>query len=173
MAKTRAQKEQAVAQIAERFSSATSATFAQVSGLTMPQADELRQKAKEQGVNVFIAKKTLLKLAAEKAGIENLDPKALEGSIMTATSDDEVSAAKLIKEFGKEKESLTIVGGVLEGQGISADEAIQLASLPTKQELYAQLLSVFNGPIGGFTRVLAGNTRGLVTVLDGIAKQKA
>ena len=173
MAKTRAQKAADVAKITDRFKSMKAATFAQVSGLTMPQADELRKKAKESGVEVFIAKKTLLSLAAQEAGIENLDAKSLDGSILTAIGPDEVSSAKIVKDFAKAKESLTIVAGVLEGRGISADEVNVLASLPTKQELYAQVARALNGPISGFVQVLAGTQRGLVTVLDGIAKQKA
>lgn len=173
MAKTRAQKAVDVAKITDRFKSMKSAAFAKVSGLTMVQADELRQKARESGVEVFIAKKTLLTLAAKEAGIANLNPQDLEGSILTAIAQDEVSAAKIVKDFAKAKESLTILAGVLEGNGISADEVNKLASLPTKEQLYAQLAYTLNGPISGFVTVLAGNLRGLVTVLDKVREQKA
>lgn len=173
MAKTRAQKAVDIAKITDRFKSMKSAAFAQVSGLTMLQADELRKQAKESGVEVFIAKKTILTLAAQAAGIENLDPKDLKGSILTATAQDEVSAAKIVKDFAKAKQSLTILAGVLEGQGISADEVNKLASLPTKEQLYAHLAATLNAPISGFVQVLAGNLRGLVTVLDKVREQKA
>jgi large subunit ribosomal protein L10 len=174
MAKTRAQKAVDIAKITDRFKSMKSATFAQVSGLTMLQADDLRKKAKDAGVEVFIAKKTVLALAAQAAGIENLDPKDLTGSILTATAQDEVSAAKIVHDFAKVKDSsLTIVAGVLEGQGINADEVNKLASLPTKEQLYAQLAATLNAPISGFVQVLAGNLRGLVTVLDKVREQKA
>jgi large subunit ribosomal protein L10 len=173
MAKTRAQKAVDIVRITDRFKSMKSATFAQVSGLTMLQADELRKQAKESGVEVFIAKKTILTLAAQAAGIENLDSKNLKGSILTAVAQDEVSAAKIVKNFAEAKKSLTIVAGVLEGQGINADEVNKLASLPTKEQLYAQLAATLNAPISGFVQVLAGNLRGLVTVLDKVREQKA
>lgn len=173
MAKTRKQKEQIVAELADKFKGMTSAAFAQVSGLTMPQSDELRQKAADLGVEVFIAKKTLLTLAAKEAGVEDFNAKALEGSIITAIANDEVAAAKLIKQFGKETETLTISAGILEGRAISTEEVETLASLPSKEELLAKLVGSINAPVSGFVNVLAGNLRGLVTVLDKVREQKA
>lgn len=174
MAKTRAQKEEIAASIADKFRESKAAAFAQVSGLTMPQADELRAQAKEKGVEVFIAKKTLLHIAAESAEIADIDPKSFEGSIITAISyDDEVNAAKVISDFAKKNEVLNLVAGILEGKGIGAEEVKQLASLPTKEMLYAQLVGSLNAPVSGFVNALSGNLRGLVTVLDQVREQKA
>ncbi|MDA0208389.1 MAG: 50S ribosomal protein L10 [bacterium] len=174
MAKSRAQKAEIASSLTEKFGSMKAAAFAQVSGLTMPQSDELRQKAKEQGVEVMVAKKTLLAIAAKEAGIEDFDAKVLQGSILTAFSmDDEVSAAKLVKEFGTaNNDVLTAVAGVLEGKAISADEVNKLAALPSKEQLYAQLVGSINAPVSGFVNVLAGNLRGLVTALGAIRDQK-
>jgi large subunit ribosomal protein L10 len=174
MAISRAQKEQVVASLTEQFKGMKAAAFAQVSGLTMPQSDELRSKAQENGVEVVIAKKTLLAIAAKEAGIENIDPKTLEGSIITAIGlEDEVAAAKLLKEFGKANDdAVVLAGGVLEGNGISAEEVNQLAALPSKEELYAKLVGSLNSPVSGFVNVLAGNIRGLVTVLGAVRDNK-
>lgn len=174
MAKTRLQKADDVARIAEKFKGMKAAAFAQVSGLTMPQADDLRKKARTVGVEVFIAKKTILNLAAQAAGVQDLDTRVLEGSIITAIgSRDEVSAAKVLMEFRKTNEALVMVGGVLEGKGINAKEVNFLASLPTREQLLSQLVGSLNAPVSGFVNVLAGNLRGLVTVLDKVRAQKA
>jgi large subunit ribosomal protein L10 len=174
MAKTRQQKEEAVTQIADKLRGAKGASFSQVSGFTMSQADQLRADGKERGVEVFIAKKTLLGLAAAEAGIEDLDPRSFEGSILTAVSrDDEVASARLIKDFNKENESLTLIAGVLEGKGIGAEQVAHLASLPSKEELLAKMVGSLNAPVSGFVNVLAGNLRGLVGVLNAIKEQKA
>lgn len=174
MAKTRAQKEEIVAGISDKFRDAKATAFAQVSGLTMPQADELRQKAKDVGVEIFIAKKTLLTLATKSAEVEDIDPKTFEGSILTAVSyEDEVAAAKVISDFAKKNEVLNLVAGILEGRGIGAEEVKQLAALPSKEVLYAQVVGSLNAPVSGFVNVLAGNLRGLVTVLDQVREQKA
>ena len=173
MAKTRQQKEEIVKQIAEDFKTMKSAAFSSISGFGMAQADALREKAQESDVKIFVAKKTLLRLAAKEAGIE-IDPKTFEGSILTAVSfGDEVSAAKLLKDLNKENEEVVLTAGVLEGKGISAEAVTQLAALPGKEELYAKLVGSINAPVSGFVNVLAGNMRGLVTVLGAIKDQKA
>ncbi|MBU0614237.1 50S ribosomal protein L10 [Patescibacteria group bacterium] len=174
MAKTRGQKEEIVARIADKFRNMKAAAFSSVSGFTMNQANELRAQAREQGAEVFITKKTLLGLAVQEAGLDDVDPRSLDGSILTAISyDDEVTAAKIIKDFSKKNESLKIVAGILEGKSISAEKTEQLAALPGKQQLLGQLVGTLNAPVSGFVNVLAGNMRGLVTVLGAIKDQKA
>ena len=174
MAKTRQQKADAVAEIADKFRGAKGASFSQVSGFTMKQADTLRTKGREAGVDIFIAKKTLLALAAKDAGIQDLDPTVFQGSILTAVSThDEVAPARLIKDFNKEHETLKLVAGILEGHGIGTDQVAHLASLGSKEELLAKLVGSLNAPISGFVHVLAGNLRGLVVVLNAIKETKA
>lgn len=174
MAKTRQEKEEVVSQIVEDFKNMKSAAFSSISGFGMAQADALREKAQENDVKVFVAKKTLLTLAAERAGLDDLKPQEFEGSILTAVSfSDEVSAAKILKDLTKENEEVKLVAGVLEGHAIDADAVNHLAALPGKEELYAKLVGSINAPVSGFVNVLAGNIRGLVTVLGAIKDQKA
>ncbi len=173
MPKTRAQKADIVAKIADRFRTMKAAAFSETSGFTMEDADKLRVKAKERNVEVFIAKKTLLAKAALDAGIEGLTEDKLEGSILTAVGyGDEVSAAKLLKELSKEKDTIKLILGVLEGKVMTEAEVVQLASLPSKQELLQKLVGSLNAPVSGFVNVLAGNLRGLVTVLGAIQEKK-
>jgi large subunit ribosomal protein L10 len=174
MPKTRAQKAGIVEGIAARFRGMKAAAFSEVSGLTMEDADKLRAKAAAKNVEVFIAKKTLLALAAKEAGIEGLSANTLSGSILTAVGmSDEVSAAKLLKELMKERETVKLVAGLLDGRMMTRDEVMQLASLPSKQELLQKMVGSLNAPVSGFVNVLAGNLRGLVTVLGAIKEQKA
>jgi len=174
MAKTREQKRDIVVKIADRMKKMKGAAFSSVSGFTMPQADKLRAKAAEKNVEVFIAKKTLLTIAAKDAGITGVEATDLSGSILTAVSySDEVSAAKVLKDFVKENEAFALQAGVLEGKLIAKDEVKRLADLPSKEQLLGQLVGTLNASISGFVNVLAGNLRGLVTVLDAINKTKA
>lgn len=174
MAKTRAQKQEIVAKVSDRFRRMKGAAFSSLSGYTMAQADALRTKAAEKNVEVFVTKKTLLSLAAKDAGIEGIVPSSLEGSILTAVSyGDEVSAAKLLKEFSKESQGVQLMAGVLEGRMVSKSEVTRLADLPSKEQLLGQLVGTLNAPISGFVNVLAGNLRGLVTVLNAVKEKKA
>lgn len=173
MPKTRQEKELIIADVADKFKRMKAAAFTSISGFTMNQADELREKASEQGVEVFIAKKTLLALAAKEAGLD-INPNDFTGSILTAVSfDDEVSAAKVLNDLIKSNDAIVFEAGVLEGKGLTAEEVKQLASLPSKEMLLSRLVGTLNAPISGFANVLAGNLRGLVTVLDAIKDNKS
>lgn len=173
MPKTRAQKAEIIAKVADRFKSMKAAAFSSVSGYTMVQADALREKAREANVEVFVTKKTLLRLAAKEAGLPDLSSDVIEGSVLTAVAyGDEVSAAKLLKALTKENEGMTLLGGILEGSMIDAAGVNRLAALPSKQQLLGQLVGVLNAPVSGFVNVLAGNLRGLVTVMTAIKDKK-
>ncbi|MFZ2682348.1 MAG: 50S ribosomal protein L10 [Patescibacteria group bacterium] len=182
MPKTRAQKAEIVAKVADRLKRMKAAAFSQVSGYTMADADKLRAKAAEQNVEVFITKRTLLAIAAKEAGIEGMATDGMDGSILTAVSyADEVSAAKLLSDLAASKKleskdklvTMQLIAGILEGKFMNADEVKRLASLPTKQQLLGQLVGTLNAPISGFVNVLAGNLRGLVTVIGAIKDKKA
>lgn len=130
---------------------------------------------------MFITKRTLLALAATEAGIEGVDTKGMDGSILTAVGyADEVSAAKLLKELAVSKKlenkdkpaTMQLVAGILEGKFVNAEAVNRLAALPTKQQLLGQLVGTLNAPVSGFVNVLAGNLRGLVTVLGAIKEKK-
>ena len=174
MPKTRAQKEELVNELAEKLGRIKGGAVASVHGYTMADADGLRTKGRESGVEFQVTKKTLLKRAIEKAGIEGLDPTALEGSLLFAFGyEDEVAPAKLINDLVKEKEDMRILAGVLEGVGIDGAQVTQLAALPSKIQLLGQLVGTINAPVSGFVNVLAGNIRGLMNTLNAIKEQKA
>ena len=174
MPKTRAQKAEIVAKVADKLKRMKAAAFSQISGYTMADADKLRADAAEKNVDVFVTKRTLLALAAKEAGLEGLDTKGMEGSILTAVSyDDEVSAAKLLKDLAKSKDTIKLTAGILEGKLVTAAEVTALAALPSKQELLGKLVGTLNAPVSGLVNVLAGNLRGLVTVLGAIKEQKS
>lgn len=173
MAKTRAQKQEIVADLADKFRRMKAAAFASISGFTMKDADLLRAKGRQAGVEVTVVKKTLLKLAAKEAGQESVDPSALEGSILSAFAfNDEISVAKVLADLVKEKETIRILGGIVEGRQVDAGEVQKLAALPSKTELLGQLVGSLNAPVSGFVNVLAGNLRGLVMVLKAVQERK-
>ncbi|HBK34300.1 TPA: 50S ribosomal protein L10 [Candidatus Uhrbacteria bacterium] len=172
MSKTREQKQQMIDDLAGKFGKMKSAVFTAVSGYTMEDADALRRKGRDQGVELMVTKKTLLLRALKDVGIE-VDEHILEGSILTAVGlRDEVAPAKLIHEFFKDRESVRMVGGILEGKSVDASSVIQLAKLPSKQELLAKVVGSLNAPVSGFVRVLSGNLRGFLYALQAIKDQK-
>lgn len=174
MAKTRAQKEQIVSDLKDKLSKIKSLVFAEFSGLSVNDMEGLRQAARDENVEVSVAKKTLMGIAASEAGLKNVDTDGLPNSVVTLFGyEDEVVPAKLVADFAKTHEGVQIVGGVIEGEFTASEQMIALSKLPGKQELYAKLVGSLNSPMSGFANVLAGNLRGLVTALKAIQEQKA
>ena len=174
MPKTKEQKIQTVKELSERLGKSKTAIFADFKGLKVNESYELRNKCKEQGIDVEVIKKTLLKRSFEKAGIADIDPSKFEGGILIFLGyDDEVAPAKAVFDYAKEHGALKITGGIMGGR--YADKAIieSLAKLPSKQELLAKLVRSIKSPISGLVNVLAGNLRGLVNVLNALKESKS
>jgi len=115
----------------------------------------------------------LLDVAFSKSKIDGIKIREIEGEIATVFGyEDEVAPAKILDEFKKSHESVELMGGVLEDRFIDAEKVKALAKLPSKPELYAKIVGSLNAPISGFVNVLAGNLRGLVTVLKAIGDKK-
>lgn len=174
MPKTKQQKNVIVESLNEDIKKAKSVVFANFQGLTVPQSDDLRQKCRKEGVQVMVAKKTLLRKACADLGLDNIDPKTFEGGVATFTSiDDEIAPARIVANFAKTNKKVIIFGGILENKFIVGEYVKSLAALPSKQELLGKLVGTINAPVSGFVNVLAGNLRGLVNVLNNIKDAKA
>jgi large subunit ribosomal protein L10 len=173
MPKTRQEKEAIVAELADKLARMKTVVFTSVSGYTMDDANNLRQKGSEQGVELLVAKKTLLVRALEANG-HKVGKNDLEGSILTSLGyNDEVAAAKLMAEFAKDRDDITLVGGILEGEFVGTEAIKQLATLPSREELLAKVVGSINAPVSGFVNVLAGNLRNFVYVLNAVKESKA
>ncbi len=173
MAKTRQRKESEVREFADGLRAAKATVFADLSSLKVNETSAFRRTAKKEDVAVAVAKKTLLRHALQEAGITVVDVTSLHGSVaMLLGSGDEVAPAKVVEALRKEKDSVKVLGGILEGKWMTAEQVLALAKLPSKQQLLGQLVGTLNAPISGFVNVLAGNLRGLVTALSAIKDAK-
>ena len=174
MAKTRIQKEMALKDLIDKLKSFKSLVFADYKGLKVKEASEIKRLCKKQNVKYLVAKKTLIKLALEKAGYKGIDVKGLEGNIALIIGfDDEVAAAKIVANYAKDHKALKMLGGIMESKFIDFNQVTALSKIPSKVELLSQLVRSINSPVSGFVNVLAANIRGLVTVLNGIKDSKA
>lgn len=174
MPKSKEQKRDVLAGLADKIKRSKSIVFAQFKGLSVKDNEELRQKLREENSEYYVAKKTLLDLAFKNNPIEGLKAREFEGQVAAVFSyGDEVAPAKVIHGFRKDKEDkLGFVGGILEGRYISRDQVENLAKLPSRLELYVKMVGSMNAPVSGLVNVLAGNLRGLVTALKAIGEKK-
>ncbi len=172
MAVIRPEKVAKVAELKELLTSSKCAILVDFCGLTVAQDTVLRRKMREAGVNYSVVKNTLLRIAAEEAGIEGLEPVLEHNTAIAVAPEDPVAVAKIICEFAKENKALKVKIGVLDGKVISADEIKALAALPPKEVLIAKMLGSMNAPISGFVNVLQGTIRNVVYALEAVRKQK-
>lgn len=155
MAKSRVQKQETLTELQQAFTGAKSVMFADYQGMNVPKVSRLRMDLTAAKVQYIVAKKSLLSLAIKQAGYE-MDVKSLPGMLGIAIAhDDEMAPAKIIGDAGKEA-TIKLVGGIFEGKVVDQSYVVALSKLPSKSQLLGQLLSVMNGPMSGFVRVLDG-----------------
>ncbi len=143
-------KQQKVDAIAEQLKNSVSTIIVDYRGLSVAQVTELRQQLREAGLEYKVYKNTLVRRAAEAAGIEGLE-EFLTGPNAIAFSNEEVVApAKILADFAKQNEALEIKAGVIEGSVVSAEQVNTIGSLPSKDGLVSMLLSVLQAPVRNF-----------------------
>jgi len=168
---TKDQKKDLVKNLSERLSKIKAAVFADYSGLNVAKMTELRRKLRAQGIDMQVAKKTLIDLAVKDAKIENTETKNMAGQVALIMGyDDEIAPAKIMYSFARSEEKLKILGGVLENKFINSQGVLELAKLPSRPELLAKAVGSIAAPLSGLVNVLQGNLRGLVYVLSQINK---
>ncbi|EHT3647307.1 50S ribosomal protein L10 [Staphylococcus pseudintermedius] len=143
-------KKQQVDVIADQLKGSVSTVVVDYRGLTVAEVTELRKQLREANVQYKVYKNTMLRRAAEKAGIEGLDEFLTGPTAVAFTTEDVVAPAKVIAGFAKEHEALEIKSGIMEGSVITADEVKTVGSLPSHKGLVSMLLSVLQAPMRNF-----------------------
>lgn len=169
MALTRAQKDEVVEIVSDLLTNSKLTVVAQYQGTGVKQMQELRRGAKESGTTVKVVKNRLVKQALSgNDTFKNVDSSQLTGQLLYAfNSEDEVAPAQTLAGFAKKNPTIKFVGAITnEGQFMSADDVKHLASLPSKDQLRAQLVGTLSAPLSGFVNVLSGNLRGFITVMQ-------
>lgn len=167
----REEKQLVVKELSEKLRQAKGTVLADYRGLNVEKVTDLRNKLRAAGIEYKVVKNTLLKLAADEAGIEGLEP-YLEGPTALAMSVDPVAPAKVLSEWIKANKMLELKGGIVEGKVIDQSGVTGLADLPPREVLLAMVVGAIGAPISGMVNVLHGPLRKLVYAVDAVAKQK-
>lgn len=161
-------------EIEEQFDASKSVVFSSTTGLTVKESTQMRRDLRAQGVAHIWSKKTLLKRVVEKRNLPvNVDE--MSGSVVVSFGlTDEVAPAKILYGFRKDhEEQIAFYGGILEGKFINAEQVIQLAKLPSREELLAKAVGSMYAPVSGLVNTLAGTLRSFVQVLGSIKDAKS
>lgn len=148
------QKKQIVAELADRIQGSVAGIIVDYKGISVEDDTKLRKELREADVKYTVVKNTLIKRAAEQAGLEGLDD-VLNGTSAIATSEnDYVAAARILQKFADSHKSFTVKTGYLDNKVISLEMVQNLAKLPSREVLLANVLGAFNAPIASFARAV-------------------
>ncbi len=163
---SRQKKEEIIEQVKEKIARQKVGVFVGFSGLKVEDFSVLRRKLKKEKGEIKVVKKTLLRLALKKAGLD-IDPRELikDEAAIALGYQDEVSVPKIVWQFSEKFPQLKIKGGILENRFVESEKIIELAKLPSRERLLAQLVGSISAPISGLAAVLEGNIKGLLSVL--------
>lgn len=153
-AKVLESKKAVVESLTQKIQEATSVVFVDYKGINVAQDTALRKQFRDAGVDYFVVKNTLTRFAAKNAGYDFSE--LLNGTTaMASTTGDPIAPARIVCEFAKKnKNTLSIKGGIVEGSVLSADQLSDFGELPSKNALVAQVLGTFLAPISSLAFVL-------------------
>ena len=168
----RTEKEQLVTELSEKLNTAQSLYYTDFTGLNVKRMTELRRRLKKAGVEYVVIKNTLALRAVNESGLVS---DTLKGPTGLVVAQDPVSAAKVLTDFAKENEDRpTVKGGLLSGKKIDNAQVKRLASLPSREQMLADLgagmqspMAAFVGAINGLFYMFAGALEALRTQREG------
>ncbi|QHI98629.1 50S ribosomal protein L10 [Xylophilus rhododendri] len=154
MSLNRSEKEAVIAEVTSLAAKAQSLVIAEYRGITVADMTKLRNQARSVGVTLSVLKNTLARRAVAGSGFEIVADQ-MTGPLIYGFSEDAVAAAKVVADFAKTNDKLVIRAGALSGKSLDVAGVKQLANIPSKEVLLAQLLGLMQSPISRTARVLA------------------
>lgn len=165
-------KKTIVNEVAVVAKQALSLIAAEYSGLTVSKLTQLRKTGRESGVYIRVVRNTLARRALEGTSFACMQDKLVGPLLLAFSQEDPGAAARLIKAFAKDNELLVVKALALDNQLLPPEGLNMLASLPTRDEAIAQLMSVMKAPITKFVRTLAEPHAKLVRTVAAIRDKK-
>ncbi|MDD9303681.1 MAG: 50S ribosomal protein L10 [Desulfobacter sp.] len=166
------QKKELVERLVKQLGTAEITVLVDYKGLTVLQVTELRAKLRDAGVQMEVVKNTLMRLASKGTDSEVLTDLYTGPNAIIISQDDPVAPAKILVEFAKDNGKLEIKGAALAGKLLNEEEIKQLAKMPSKEDLLAQLVYTLNAVPTNLVNVLSGVPRAFVNVLNAVKDQK-
>jgi large subunit ribosomal protein L10 len=168
----RKDKERVVTELAERLRTSDTLIVADYRGLSMTEIDGVRSELLKHGARFSVVKNTLTRRAAEEAGVPQL-VELLDGptAIAFVGEGDMVAVAKSLNDTARQTKILSLKGGILQGEPMSADQVRSLASLPPTDVLQGQVLGAIVGPLSAIVALFTAPLRELVGVIDARIEQ--
>ena len=168
----RPEKVQIVEQLADQLGNAGSVFVADYAGLKVADVTDLRAQLREAGVSMRVAKNTLLRLAADRAGMQDLVDHFRGPTAVAFGGADGVAGAKIFQEFFTRLEKPLIRTFVIDKRSYDGVDLKAIAALPSREVLLAQLVAAIESPISSLISSIDGVMRDFVGTIDALAKKK-
>jgi large subunit ribosomal protein L10 len=161
----------AVAELKERLQDNEIAILTKYVGINVANITQLRKELREAGIEFKVYKNNLAAIALNDLGLEGAT-QFMDGPTAWAFSKDPVAPAKILKETASRSKFVAMVGGILSGKVVTAQQLDALATLPPRDVLLAQVVGTIAAPLRNLGGTLNALPRNLANVLDQIRKQK-
>ena len=163
-------KEQLVTELTTKIKGAKALYYTDFTGLNVKRMTDLRRRLKKAGIEYVVIKNTLALRAVNDSGLVGTRLKGPTGLIV---SKDPISAAKLLTDFAKENEQRpSVKGGMLEGVAIDEAQVKKLASMPSREQMLADLGASMQAPLAAFVGALNGMLYMFAGALDALKTQR-
>jgi len=169
----REQKAAVIDEIAVEIKQSAAVFAVDYRGISVAQAGELRGKLREADATLRVVKNTLTIRAADQVGAEALKPMLAGPTALTFVRGDAATAAKAVSDYARITQLLPFKGGIMDGQGLAAEQVSAIAKLPSRDILNAQLVNIVASPLTGLVTSLSNLISGLARQLAQVAEQKA
>ncbi len=173
MAVSRAKKTEQVDELSGELKKVSSVIVTTYSKLTVAQDYELRKTLRSSGAKYRVVKNTLAARASKGTKVEEVLKDLAGVTSIAYTEGDPVALAKALSKYAKDNPEFTFKAGLVEGRVISIKEIQALATMPSKEEIYAKLLFLINAPAQRLVTVMNAVGKDLAVVINqGVEKEK-
>ncbi|MFC1565774.1 50S ribosomal protein L10 [Candidatus Neomarinimicrobiota bacterium] len=164
---------QQVEELTKKLDQAKAIYFTDYTGLDVGSLTQLRSEFFKNSVEYYVAKNTLIKIAAENNKIDGLNEFLTGPTAMAISYDEPTAPAKIIKEFAKIFEKPTVKGMLFGGESIDGSKFNTIADLPSREQLIATFAASLQSPLVKLAIVLNATMTNLVGVLNNLKEKKS
>jgi large subunit ribosomal protein L10 len=166
----KSEKEQLVSELAQKLRGANVLYFTDFTGLNVKRMTELRRRLRKSGVEYVVIKNTLALRAVNESGLVS---ERLKGPTGLVLARDPVAAARLLSDFAKENDAKpTVKGGLLDGRALDTTQVKRLATMPSREQMLAELGAGLQSPMAAFVGALNGLVYMFAGALEALRMQR-
>jgi len=166
----RPEKERLVAELKQKLDGANALYYTDFTGLNVKRMTDLRRRLRKANVEYVVIKNTLALRAVNESGLVGT---RLRGPTGLVVAKDAVAAAKVLADFAKENDQRPAVkGGLLEGKALNVEQVKKLATMPSREQMLADLGAGLQAPMAAFVGALSGLLYMFAGALEGLRTQR-